>query len=146
MSAYVEATTNEEGAPRSPTRTIRRPGEPEVWIMSPSDRLLRLRVRLKHHFGERSFVLLREPDGWRWDIPQQPMHTRRVFPTVQKAVEHADVYTNIWWPLVSQETASNTETLPATRFGRRNASMSTATRLRFPVRKTKDVSQLPRAA
>jgi hypothetical protein len=66
--------------------------------MSPDDHLLRVRARLAHQFGERPFVVLHEQDGWRWDIPQKPVFTRRVFPTVQKAVEHADMYTSVWWP------------------------------------------------
>lgn len=64
-----------------------------------------MRRRLENRFGRRSFVILSEPDGWRWDIPQRPLRSRRVFPSVEAAVDHADVYTRTWWPAEEEQQA-----------------------------------------
>lgn len=74
---------------------------------TPDEKMRRVRRRLEKHFGERSFVLASEPDGWRWDIPQRPLRTRRAFATVEQALDHADRYTRLWWPEEEKEEAND---------------------------------------
>jgi hypothetical protein len=42
------------------------------------------------------FELRREADGYVWQTPDQPVHTRRVFATAALALDHADRYTQYW--------------------------------------------------
>lgn len=58
-------------------------------------RLLQVsRERLEKH--DLHMEVYRESDGWRWDIREKPIFTRRVFPTLRATLEHADVYTKLW--------------------------------------------------
>jgi hypothetical protein len=56
-----------------------------------------LRVRDRLNKSGLQLELYAEPDGFRWDIASKPLRTRRVFPTVQAALEHADMYTHVWY-------------------------------------------------
>jgi hypothetical protein len=59
-----------------------------VTFLQVRDRLSKSGLQLELHV---------EPDGYRWDIASKPLGTRRVFPTVRAALEHADVYTQVWY-------------------------------------------------
>jgi hypothetical protein len=56
-----------------------------------------LRVRDRLENAGLQLDLYVESDGFRWDIGGRPLHARRVFPTVQEALEHADTYTHFWY-------------------------------------------------
>jgi len=55
------------------------------------------RVRDRLNKAGLQLELRAEPDGFQWDIVDKPLQTRRVFPTVQAALEHADIYTRVWY-------------------------------------------------
>jgi|HubBroStandDraft_1064217.scaffolds.fasta_scaffold294668_2 hypothetical protein len=59
-----------------------------VTFQQVRDRLSKSGLQLELHV---------EPDGYRWDIANEPVATRRVFPTVRAALEHADMYTQVWY-------------------------------------------------
>jgi hypothetical protein len=56
---------------------------------------LRVRDRLDR-YGLK-LELYAETNGFRWDIDNRPLQTQRVFPTVEAALEHADMYTRLWY-------------------------------------------------
>jgi hypothetical protein len=56
-----------------------------------------LRVRDRLNKSGLQLELYAESDGFRWDIAGRPLGTRRVFPTVQAALDHADMYTYVWY-------------------------------------------------
>jgi hypothetical protein len=60
-----------------------------------ADTFLRVRDRLNK--AGLQLELYVESDGFRWDIAGKPLRTRRVFPTVEAALEHADAYTHFWF-------------------------------------------------
>jgi hypothetical protein len=67
-----------------------------------------LRVRDRLNKNGLQLELYAEPDGFRWDIANRPLPTRRVFATVHAALEHADMYTHIWY----DETLEASQRLP----------------------------------
>jgi hypothetical protein len=47
--------------------------------------------------------LREEADGWVWEAVGHKAQTRRVFDSARLALEHADLYTRVWFPLLDEE-------------------------------------------
>lgn len=65
------------------------------------DTLKHVQKRLAAH-GCR-LELRRDPDGWCWDAAGQPVQTRRSFRSAAVALDHANAYTAIWFPLPGEQ-------------------------------------------
>lgn len=69
----------------------------QTQLTQTAEIIRRVQARVGAH--KYQFVLNRTPAGWEWNITGNPLHTRHVFTSAQLAIEHADLWTELWYPL-----------------------------------------------
>jgi hypothetical protein len=78
-------------------------GSDESAWLDPVDDSTMIRIQTRLDAVHCRFELREEEDGWVWESVGHKIQTRRVFDSAQLALEHADLYTRVWYPLLEEE-------------------------------------------